>query len=117
MDILGGPWTLVAKVKKGSSVLNSHNDAQWGEGKPLGDCKGLSNADCLSEAYSTTPFNQVMMANLNNLNNHVAWKHPSTYSSMLAVAKNGARISDGSVIDGSPSNLRYDRSDTSYHNF
>eukprot|EP00935_MAST-01C_sp_MAST-1C-sp1_P000936 g936.t1 len=117
MDILGGPWTLVAKVKKGSSLLNSHNDAQWGEGKPLGDCSTLSDANCLSEAYSTTPFNQVMMANIGNLNNRVVWRHPSTYSSMLAVAKAGSRIHDGSLIDGSPSKLRYDRSDSSYHNF
>merc|ERR550537_1152520 len=36
---------------------------------------------------------------------------------MLAVAKAGSRIHDGSLIDGSPSKLRYDRSDSSYHNF
>merc|ERR1712100_978787 len=71
-----------------------------------------------SQAYKTTPFRDVMIATLSNAgSNHVAWRHPTTYESLVKVAKSGSRISDGSVFSGNANNIKYDRGDASYHNF
>merc|ERR1711998_15700 len=70
----------------------------------------------MSEAYSTTDFNEVMFANLQG-GGHVAWRHPMLYSNMRSIAQAGSRINDGELFSGQPDQLRYDRGDKNYHNF
>jgi hypothetical protein len=62
-------------------------------------------------------FNDVMVRSLTTPDRHIAWSHPTTYTSVFAVVDAGQRISDGVLLSGSVNNLDYAAyPDNTHHN-
>ncbi|XP_065833079.1 uncharacterized protein [Oscarella lobularis] len=115
MTTAGGGWTLVAKVKGNNHIMNRLNTAQWRDGRLIGFTTALSDENALGLAYGNLPFRDVMIRSIRSGENHVAWRHPSSFDSMQKIVQNCERIYDGVKISGDISLLDYN-GDAKYHN-
>ena len=108
MDTDGGGWTMVLKVNNNNTTqLGSRDYNSWIKGNTFGDTTKLNNDRALGEAYNTVSFDSVLIRDVNNSSNKVAWKHEKTYSSLKSVISQKQTIRDGKLIEGSELELNY----------
>ncbi len=115
MTTVGGGWTLIAKLDGQSSTGNRLDTGFWRDRNYIGNITSLSGENALGSSYETVAFSDVMVRSLTSPARHIAWRHPSNYTSVYDVVDAGNRISDGALLSGSVQNLDYNNS-ASYHN-
>lgn len=96
----GGGWTLVVKVQAASTTLNWQNTAQWRDGTLMGNTSNLNDENALGQGYNDAPFTDVMMQTLSDTSRSLAWRHPSSYSSIQSIVQSCTSVHTGVKIFG-----------------
>ena len=89
-------------------MLNKDNTKQWKDALPMGNVLDLSDENALSSgAYSSVPFTDVMIRSITDPSKHVAWRHPTTYTSVKDLISKCSPVSDGQLLSGGVQSLDY----------
>jgi hypothetical protein len=112
MTTAGGGWTLAVKVRGSSKLMTGLNSAQWRDGKAIGNSSNLDSEDALGLAYSSLPFQEVMIRSLADSCKYVAWNHTEEYPSIKYIVNEERKrdsLLKGEVFRGNIDQLDYVR--------